>query len=182
MCALSLVNEKLVGKKTKIGPFWGFVFHGNTSSKSKCRSKSRIVLGPPPLLQHNCTYGLGFKTSSLFMFYCSKFSLLRIHFPSLRQTTNSPIIIDTITTTPKDVFLPITDSPIFYFSQKSNLDSNTATPNSRQQKNIKEIFIESQPLKIEDVTFNNSEIKSDKNVSNFLTRGSEGQGEEWRFL
>ena len=141
-----------------------------------------MVLAPSPILQHNCTYRLGFKTSSLFMLFCSKFPLLRFHFPSLRQTTNSSIIIDTITTTPKDVFLPITDSPIFYFSQKSNLDSNTATPNSRQQKNIKEIFIESQPLKIEDVTFNNSEIKSDKNVSNFLTRGSEGQGEEWRFL
>ena len=31
-------KEQNLGKKTKMGPFWGFVFHENASSKSKFRS------------------------------------------------------------------------------------------------------------------------------------------------
>ena len=38
------------GERTKMGPFWGVVFHENTSSKSKFRSKGAELFWAPPIL------------------------------------------------------------------------------------------------------------------------------------
>ena len=49
-------KEQNWGKRTKMGPFWGVVFHENTSRKSKFRSKGAEFFGAPPILQLNCAY------------------------------------------------------------------------------------------------------------------------------
>ena len=41
-----------------MGPFWGFVIHENTSSKSKFRSKGAELFWAPPIFQLNCAYAV----------------------------------------------------------------------------------------------------------------------------
>ena len=44
------IRSKIGEKMTKMEPFWGFVFHENTSSKSKFRSKGAELFWAPPIL------------------------------------------------------------------------------------------------------------------------------------
>ena len=41
---MGLIRSKIEWKRTKMGPFWGAVFHENTSSKSMIRSKGAEML------------------------------------------------------------------------------------------------------------------------------------------
>ena len=71
------IRSKIGGKRTKIGPFWGVVFHENTSCKSKPRSKGTDLFWAPTILQLNRAYGeycylLNF--SSLFSFALLRYS------------------------------------------------------------------------------------------------------------
>ena len=49
-------KEQNLGKRTQMESFWGVVFHENTLSKSKFRSKGADLFWAPPILELNCAY------------------------------------------------------------------------------------------------------------------------------
>ena len=77
---LTYIIERKRGKRTKMGPFWGVVFHENNSGKSKFSSKEQNFFGPPqfyssiaPMSGPQSDFFEGF--SYILMKFCNQFKV-----------------------------------------------------------------------------------------------------------